>query len=164
MGNATGVFVTVMTRLGMSPEPRAMLMLAALGSVGIALGGFTWGYRVVRTVAYRVTRLDPYTGMAAGLGNALNVYLFTTVPYALIGFGMPISTTHSSVGSVIGAGLARGRRVDKLTVALICASWVLTLPATAGLSFALYRLVHVFAQLEGFKEGWLSLALGAALA
>jgi len=145
VGNATGVFVTVMSALGMAPESAAMMALAALGSLGIALGGFTWGYRVIRTVAYRVTRLDPYTGMAAGLSTALTIYLFTTVPYALIGYGMPISTTHSSVGSVIGAGLVRGRRVNRLTVLLITASWLLTVPASASISYATYALARLLA-------------------
>ncbi len=140
VGNATGVFVTVMTKLGLSPESHVMLMLAALGSAGIMLGGFTWGYRVIRTVAFRVTRMDPYTGMAAGLGNALNVYLFTTIPYLLIGYGMPISTTHSSVGSVIGAGLVKGKGIDRFTVLLISASWLLTVPVAAALSYFLYGL------------------------
>jgi len=143
VGNATGVFVTIMSKLGLTPETTAMVTLAALGSLGIAVGGFTWGYRVVRTVAYRVTRLDPYTGMAAGLSTALTIYLFTTIPYALTGYGMPISTTHSSVGSVIGAGLVRGRQVNRFTVLLITASWLLTVPAAAALSYSIYWLVSL---------------------
>lgn len=143
VGNATGVLLTAVGGLG----PAGMWLLAAWGALGIAVGGFTWGYRVIRTVAYRVTRLDPYSGAAAELSNALVVYLFTTVPYALIGYGMPISTTHTSVGSVIGAGLARGREVGWRTVALIIGSWLLTVPTAALFSLTLYRLAAVLLHL-----------------
>ncbi|MCX8204905.1 MAG: inorganic phosphate transporter [Candidatus Nezhaarchaeota archaeon] len=136
VGNATGVLLTMAGGLGTT----GMLMLSAWGALGIAIGGFTWGYRVIRTVAYRVTRIDPYSGAAAELSNALVVYLFTTVPHALIGYGMPISTTHTSVGSVIGAGLARRRKVSWRTVLFIVSSWLLTVPITAIMSMTLYRL------------------------
>jgi len=139
VGNATGVFVTLAGAGALGPH--GMLLLAALGSCGIALGGFTWGYRVIETVAYRVTRIDLYSGSAAELANALTVYLFTTVPYVLIGYGMPISTTHASVGSVLGAGLARGRGINWLVVLVILCSWLLTVPAAALISLSLYKLV-----------------------
>jgi len=138
VANATGVFITLAGAGALGPH--GMLLLAAWGSCGIALGGFTWGYRVIETVAYRVTRIDPYSGAAAELANALTIYLFTTVPYALIGYGMPISTTHSSVGSVLGAGLARGHGMNWLLVLIILCSWLLTVPVAAFMSLSLYKL------------------------
>ncbi|MEM4700406.1 MAG: inorganic phosphate transporter [Candidatus Nezhaarchaeales archaeon] len=140
VGNSTGVMLTVVGGLGTLES----WLLTAWGALGIVVGGFTWGYRVIRTVAYKITHLDPYSGVAAGISNALVVYLFTVVPYALIGYGMPISTTHASVSSVMGAGLARGREVDWRTVAFILCSWLLTVPTTALISLTMYRLAASF--------------------
>ncbi len=147
VGNATGVYVSVISKLYGIPDRTTMLYLAALGSVGIALGAFTWGYRVIRTVGFNITRLDYVMATAAGLSNALVVWLFSTIPKIYLGYGMPISTTHASVSSVIGVGIARSRSLKSLnirTVSLIIASWILTVPIAASLSFAIYYVVRLF--------------------
>jgi PiT family inorganic phosphate transporter len=144
IANATGVFVTATSEIGEIPSSSSMLLLALFGSFGIALGGFTWGYRVIETSARRVTRLTPLTGLSAELSNASSVYLFTTVPYALFGWGVPVSTTHSTIGSIIGVGIAGGGSVDRATVARIIAAWALTLPAAAILSIILNRATLTF--------------------
>ncbi|OYT38875.1 MAG: hypothetical protein B6U89_05090, partial [Desulfurococcales archaeon ex4484_58] len=105
VGNATGVYVAVTQKYLGLPTISTRIFLAILGSIGIAIGGFTLGRRVISTVAYKITRLDLLTGLAAELSNALTVWLFTTIPYLLFGYGMPISTTHASVASIIGVGL-----------------------------------------------------------
>ena len=143
MANATGVFVTPIQKLmGGPPALWVMFLLAALGAAGIAIGGFTWGYRVINTAAYQVTRLDPLSGAAAEYSNAITVFLFTVVPTLLMGFGIPISTTHSSIGSIIGVGLAmRGLRgVSMKTTGKIFVFWVLTIPAVALISMSLFWL------------------------
>jgi len=141
VANATGVFFTVAKGSEEMTQSVALLALAALGSTGIAVGAFTWGYRVINTVGFKVTRLDPVMGGAAELSNALAVYLFTTVPFLLFGWGMPISTTLCSVGSIIGVGLARDyRTVSRQTVLRIVAGWVFTVPICAALSAVLYWL------------------------
>lgn len=134
VGNAVGVYTAFAHVAGASWfDPR---VLAALGSVGIMLGGLTVGKRVIQTVAFGITRLDLAAGFAAELSNALVVWVFTTLPALFFGFGMPISTTHASVSAVIGVGLAKyGRRgVDWGTVAKIVAGWVLTVPAAAAVA------------------------------
>jgi PiT family inorganic phosphate transporter len=145
IANATGVYVTVAEKLGRMPDYNAMLMLAAFGSLGIAVGGYFIGPRVITTMAYKITRLDILTGLAAELSNALVVYLFTTIPYMLIGFGLPISTSLASAGSLIGVGLAAGGRsnVDKKTVTTLATFWVLTVPVTMIISGSIYYLLHV---------------------
>ncbi len=143
MANATGVFVTPTQKiLGGPPSISIMFVLAAIGAVGIVIGGFTWGYKVINTAAYQVTRLDPLSGAAAEYSNAITVFLFTVVPTFLMGFGMPISTTHSSIGSIIGVGLAmKGLRgVSMKTTGKILAFWVLTIPAVALISMGLFWL------------------------
>lgn len=146
IANATGVYVTVVGRILGTPDAVTMMYLALLGSAGIAIGGYTLGHRVIRTVAYRITKLDYVTGCASGFANALVVWVFTTVPYILFRFGMPISTTHASVSSVIGVGLAKYgiRGVNWGVVVKILVSWLLTLPASALFAMAIHAaLIHL---------------------
>lgn len=148
VANATGVYLTITSRYLGFPDLHTRLFLAILGSTGIALGAFTIGRRVIATVAYKITRLDYVTGVAAEYANALVVWLFTTIPYILFGFGMPISTTHASVSAIIGVGIAKTgslKGVNMKTVLLIIVSWLLTLPVAAFFALithqVLYRLI-----------------------
>ena len=92
---------------------------------------------MIMTVGFRITRLDYVSGAAAELANASVVYLFARL-------GMPVSTTHASVSSVIGVGLAKQgpRGVDRGTVLLIIAGWLATLPVAAGLAAGIYLVLH----------------------
>jgi len=117
-----------------------MFLLAMFGSVGIALGGLTWGYKVIEMVAYKIIRLDVVSGFAAELANALVVYLFVTLPYIFFGFGLPISTSIASVGAIIGAGLGKDHRaVNKSIIVRLILTWALTVPCTAVMSMFLYK-------------------------
>lgn len=139
VGNATGVYVTIASKLGNIPDYNAMILLAAYGAIGIAIGGLVIGPRVIKTVAFEVYRLDVLTGLAAELGNALTVYLFTTIPYMLMGYGLPISTSYATVGSIIGAGIAKSRKsINKTVTISIAMFWVLTVPITAALCGLMY--------------------------
>jgi PiT family inorganic phosphate transporter len=145
IANSTGVFVTVTKEMGSFPDYSAMILLAALGSVGIAFGAFTWGHKVIITGAKRVTRLTPLMGLSAEFSNAVVVFMFTTIPFILVGWGIPISTTHSSIGAIIGVGLIRGMGgIDRAIVTKISAAWILTIPIVALMSAALYGLVSIF--------------------
>ncbi|MHC1601293.1 MAG: inorganic phosphate transporter [Candidatus Nezhaarchaeales archaeon] len=147
VANATGVYLTVTQKqLGM-PGFETMIFLALLGGLFIAIGGFTLGRRVVETTAYRITRLDHPSGVAAGFSLALTVWLFTTIPHMIWGFGMPISTTHTSVSSIMGVGIVRARGLRGLNLkvaAYIILSWLLTLPVTIGIATGLYLVVKAF--------------------
>ncbi len=99
-----------------------------VGGLGIVLGLATWGYRVMETVGKKITQLTPSSGFAATLAAAFTVVLASRM-------GIPVSTTHILVGSVLGVGLARGiGAIDLRVVGRIIVSWVLTLPIAAGLS------------------------------
>jgi inorganic phosphate transporter, PiT family len=143
MANATGVFVTPTERLMGAPGPSTMVLLALLGAIGIAVGGFTWGYKVISVSAYQVTRINLLNGAAAGYSNAITVFLFTVVPNFIMGFGMPISTTQAAIGSLIGVGLAgKGLTgVSKKTIGKIFGFWILTIPATILISMVLFWLI-----------------------
>lgn len=103
-----------------------------LGGGGIVLGLVTYGHKVIATVGNNITELTPSRGFAATLAAA------TTVVVAS-GTGLPISTTHTLVGAVLGVGIARGMAALNLrVVGTIFVSWVVTLPAGAGLAIMFF--------------------------
>ena len=103
-----------------------------LGGVGIVSGLAMLGYRVIETVGRNITELTPSRGFAAELAAATTVVLAS-------GTGLPISTTHTLVGAVLGVGLARGlSAIDLSVVGRIIISWVITLPVGAGLSIIFF--------------------------
>ncbi len=144
VANATGAYLFVTKKyLGM-PTEEAMSFLSAIGSLGITAGASLLGKRVLETAAYKITKIDVVSGLAAELSNALVVWLFTTVPYVLFGYGMPISTTYSTVASIIGVGIAKKRSFSEVnwrTVLKIAMSWIATLPAAALLSTTIYLIL-----------------------
>lgn len=104
----------------------------ALGGLGIVVGLATWGWRVIETIGKKITELTPTRGFAAEFGAAATVLVASRL-------GMPISTTHTLVGSVIGVGLARGiEALDLRMTRDILLSWIVTVPAGALLTIALY--------------------------
>jgi len=107
----------------------------ALGGIAIAIGLATWGWRVMRTVGTRLTELTPSRGFSATFGAA------TTIVFASW-LALPISTTHTLVGAVLGVGLARGIGALNLrTVRDVAVSWVVTIPAGAGLAIIFYYIL-----------------------
>ena len=111
----------------------------AIGGVGIVVGLATYGWRVIQTIGKKITELTPSRGFAAELAAASTVVLASAT-------GLPISTTHTLVGAVLGVGLARGVEALHLpTIAAIITSWVVTLPAGAGLAVVFsYILSAIF--------------------
>ncbi len=102
--------------------------MLALGGFGIIVGLATWGYRVMETVGTKITELTPSRGFAAELAAATTIVLASRM-------GIPVSTTHILVGSVLGVGLARGiGALDLRVVGNIIISWVATVPVAATLS------------------------------
>lgn len=103
-----------------------------LGAVGIVLGLAMLGYRVIETVGKNITELTPSRGFAAVLAAAATVVLGS-------GTGLPLSTTHTLIGAVLGVGLARGiSAIDLSVVGRIFISWIITLPVGAGLSILFF--------------------------
>jgi PiT family inorganic phosphate transporter len=145
IANAVGVFVTPIEFLAGRPTLETMVLLATLGGFFVAIGGFTWGHRVIRTSAYKITRLNPLTGLAAEYSNALTVFVFTIVPKFLIGFGVPVSTTHASIGSIMGVALASKGTVGihRATAGKVVSFWFLTVPCVAVLSVGLFWLLDL---------------------
>ncbi len=106
-------------------ESALPLWVLLLGGGGIVLGLITLGYRVMLTVGRKITELTPSRGFCAELAAATTVVLASRT-------GLPVSTTHILVGSVLGVGLARGiGALDLRVVFNIIISWLVTLPAGA---------------------------------
>ncbi len=105
-----------------------------LGAVGIVVGLVTYGHKVMATIGRGITELTPSRGFACELAAA------TTVVVAS-GTGLPVSTTHTLVGAVLGVGLARGiAALDLYVVRTIFLSWIITLPAGAILAIIFFYM------------------------
>lgn len=103
-----------------------------LGGVGIVIGLATWGWRVIETIGKKITELTPTRGFAAEFGAATTIVLASRL-------GMPISTTHTLVGAVLGVGFARGLEAVNLTTTRdILISWIVTVPVGAILAIILF--------------------------
>jgi len=108
----------------------------ALGGVGIVVGLATWGWRVIETIGKKITELTPTRGFSAEFGAAVTILIASRL-------GMPISTTHTLVGAVIGVGLARGiEAIDLRTTRHIFISWLFTVPAGAFLTIILFYIIN----------------------
>lgn len=103
------------------------LWLILLGSAGIAIGVMTWGWRVMETIGKKITDITPTRGFAAEFGAATTILIFS-MPFLAV----PVSTTHTLVGAVVGVGLAGGAKaVDFRVFGKIAMSWVASVPVAA---------------------------------
>jgi len=108
------------------------LWVLMIGGTGIVIGLATFGVHVISTVGKKITQLTPSRGFAAELAAATTIVIAS-------GTGIPISTTHTLVGAVLGVGLARGiEAIDLRVVGRIFVSWVVTIPAGAVLAILFY--------------------------
>ena len=112
------------------------IWILLLGGGGIVVGLLTYGRHVIETVGRNITHLTPSRGFAAELAAA------TTIVVAS-GTGMPISTTQTLVGAVLGVGLARGiAAINLMVVRNIFMSWVITVPAGAALAVVIFFILN----------------------
>ena len=115
-------------------ESALPVWILLLGGLGIVTGLAMWGHRVIRTIGRNITELTPSRGFAAEIAAATTVVIAS-------GTGIPVSTTHTLVGAVLGVGLARGMGALNLgIVGKIFLSWVVTLPAGAILSILFFLI------------------------
>jgi PiT family inorganic phosphate transporter len=100
----------------------------------IAFGTFLGGWRIVRTMGSRITRLTPMQGVCAETAGSITLFMAT-------GLGIPVSTTHTITGAIVGVGAARRATAVRWSVAQeIVIAWIVTMPAAAVLGAAFYRL------------------------
>lgn len=140
VANAIGplaAVVSIVEHGGQVAQKSALpIWILLLGGTGIIIGLLTYGHKVIATVGTGITQLTPSRGFAATLAAATTVVLAS-------GTGLPISTTHTLVGAVLGVGLARGIAALNLNVVkTIFLSWIITLPAGAILSVIFFLILR----------------------
>lgn len=137
VANAIGPLAAVISvaRTGIVGAQAALpIWVLLIGGIGIVVGLATFGKHVIATVGKKITQLTPSRGFAAELAAATTIVIAS-------GTGIPISTTHTLVGAVLGVGLARGiDAIDLRVVGRIFVSWVVTIPAGALLSIIFFLI------------------------
>ena len=139
VANAVGPLAAVVSIVesgGLVTQKSAMApWILLLGGVGIVAGLIMYGKKVIATVGSNITELTPSRGFAATLAAATTVVIAS-------GTGLPISTTHTLVGAVLGVGMARGiAALNMNVVRTIFMSWIITLPAGAILSIIIFFML-----------------------
>ncbi len=133
-----GIIVLILFSADLISEIHMPLWVIFAAASAMGLGTFFGGYKVIRTLGLRVTRLKPYQGFAAETGGGLMLAIFAI-------FGIPASTTHAITGTIMGAGAARRKRAVRWKVSRqIIFSWVITIPGAAGFAIAFTYIIHLF--------------------
>ncbi len=139
VANAVGPLAAVVDVIKtgeVDPETLIPMWVLLLGGFGIVGGLFTYGHKVIATVGSGITQLTPSRGYAATAAAATTVVLAS-------GTGLPISTTHTLVGAILGVGLARGIAALNLSlVRMIFLSWIVTLPAGAFFAIVYFYILR----------------------
>jgi PiT family inorganic phosphate transporter len=109
----------------------------------IGLGTFFGGWRIVKTMGHGLTKLQPIGGFCAETGGGVTIL-------ALAAAGIPVSTTHTITGAIVGVGATRGTRAVRWGVAgRIIWAWIFTIPASAAVAAVAYGLTHLVVRLAG---------------
>ncbi len=138
VANAIGPLAGVLSAIKsgvIEMEAQVPLLVLLLGGLGIVIGLATWGWRVIETIGKCITELTPTRGFAAEFGAAITIVLASKL-------ALPVSTTHTLVGAVLGVGLARGlNSLNLSTIRDIVISWVITIPAGAAITVVFYFII-----------------------
>jgi inorganic phosphate transporter, PiT family len=133
-----GIITAVLVAGGVQTDFHVPSWVIAASSVSIGLGTMSGGWRIVRTMGTRLTRLRPRSGFCAETGAAISV-LFATY------LGLPVSSTHAIAGAIVGVGsIQRTRAVRWHVAGGIVTAWVLTIPASALASAIVYCVIRFF--------------------
>jgi len=133
-----GIIVLILFSADLISEIHMPLWVILAAASAMGLGTFFGGYKVIKTLGLKITRLKPYQGFAAQTGGGVMLAIFALL-------GIPASTTHAITGSVMGAGAARRIRAVRWKVSRqIIFSWVITIPGAAGLAIAFTYIIHLF--------------------
>jgi len=133
-----GIIVLILFSADLISEIHMPLWVIFAAASAMGLGTFFGGYKVIKTLGLRVTRLKPYQGFAAETGGGIMLAVFAIL-------GIPASTTHAITGTIMGAGAARRVRAVRWKVSKqIIFSWIITIPGAAGLAIAFTYIIHLF--------------------
>jgi PiT family inorganic phosphate transporter len=146
MGIITAVLVAgnfmVSEAGGKLPEPPLWVILSAHAAIG--LGTLTGGWRIVKTMGSKITKLQPVGGFCAETGGAITLAIATY-------FGIPVSTTHTITGAIVGVGATKRLSAVKWGVAgRIVWAWVLTIPMSGLIAALVYLVILLIHNTTGF--------------
>ncbi len=141
VANAIGPFaaiVSVFKTGSVEMKVGVPMWVLALGGAGIVIGLGTWGYKVIETIGKKITTITPSRGFSAEFATATTVLVCSKL-------GLPVSTSHTLVGSVIGVGMARGMAaLNTRVIRNIVNSWLITVPLTALITVIIFQILkHV---------------------
>ena len=101
----------------------------------IAAGTLAGGFRIIRTMGMKLTKLDPMNGFCAETGGGVTIL-------AVSHFGIPVSTTHTITGAIVGVGIGKGiRSVRWIVAGRIVWAWIFTIPASALMAWLFFSLI-----------------------
>lgn len=127
--------ITILNNESLHEHPR---WVTVVGAMGVVTGLSMYGYKIIETIGTKITSLTPIRGFSAQFATAFTVICATV-------FGMPVSTTHTLVGAVLGVGLMGGiGTIDLRVVRGIFSSWFITLPVGASLSILYFEIIKFF--------------------
>lgn len=132
-----GIIVLILMSEGLLTEFEVPIWVILAAASAIALGTFVGGFKVIKTLGLKVSRLRPYQGFAAETGGGMILAIFATL-------GIPASTTHAITGSIMGAGATRRKHAVRWKVGKqIVVAWLITIPGSAGIAFAATLIINM---------------------
>jgi len=130
-----GVVTALLVSVGWIPTFNVPFLVAVLAATSIALGTFFGGWRIVKTLGFRMTRLDPVHGFSIETASAVTIISSSIL-------GIPVSTTHVVSGSVMGSGATMGTGSVRWGVARkIVWAWIFTIPTSALVAAGAYIIL-----------------------
>ena len=132
-----GIMAMLLFYYGYTSEFMVPFWVIIVSYIAIASGVVFGGWRIVKTMATKITRIRPYQGFSSDLSSSI---ILGSAAF----FGIPMSSTHISNGTLIGVGLTRGKKAVKWgTMRNIVWAWILSAPLSAVLSYVLYKVLIV---------------------
>ena len=133
-----GIIVLILFSAELIPDLEMPIWVIFAAATAMGLGTFFGGYKVIKTLGVKITRLKPYQGFAAETGGGLMLAIFAV-------FGIPASTTHAITGTIMGSGAARRTRAVRWSVGRqIIFAWIITIPGSALMGIGFTYLIHLF--------------------
>ncbi|HEX9845475.1 MAG TPA: inorganic phosphate transporter, partial [Candidatus Nitrosotenuis sp.] len=131
-----GIIVLVLMSEGILTEFEVPVWVILAAASAIALGTFTGGFKVIKTLGMKIARLRPYQGFAAETGGGIVLAIFASL-------GIPASTTHAITGSIMGAGATRRKQAVRWKIGRqIVFAWLITIPGSAAVAFVATHIIY----------------------
>ena len=133
-----GIIVLILFSAGLISELEMPIWVIFAAATAMGLGTFFGGYKVIKTLGVKITKLKPYQGFAAETAGGMMLAIFAVL-------GIPASTTHAITGTIMGAGSARRKRAVRWKVGKqIIFAWIITIPGSALMGIGFTYLIQLF--------------------